>query len=852
LQPAVKSERTKPAKPAKPAKAKPSGKASGPNRKVGRPDPSTMTTRQRRKRLALKIALWTGVGMLVITALVTATIATVFWFYGRDKNLPDIANLGQYHPKQVTVLLDGEGERIAEIFSERRSFVGYDEVPEIQVDAFVVAEDADFWNHGGIDYRGMFRAFFTNLRSGKTKQGASTITQQVVKTFVLSPERTFKRKIQEIILARRLEKKLTKKDILTLYMNQIYFGHGRYGVQEAARYYFGKDVKEVSIGEAAMLAGLPQSPENISPRKNPQRAKERQAYVLNQLARHGKITPEEAKKWIDAPIQVVREPFPHRGDAPEWLEGVKQELTAQYGADGVDRLGAEVRTTMRPEIQAAAREALRSALRAVDVRHKLGRPLRKVPADRIPMETAKLATKLRGGPRAGASYEAVVTAVHAGDRELVVDLGGWTAAVELDGPDDERWNPPGADGKRKQPGERFAVGDVVKVALPPPLADGEAPRTAKHDEHVAMFAPGPEGAVVVLDPHTRQVLAMVGGFRSRAAGFNRATMARRQPGSSFKPVVYAAALASGRFTPASVVNDAPEVYDLWKPQNYKKGAFEGPVRLRRALARSINTVAIKVLHDVGPDTAADLARQLGIEGNLPRTLSLALGSGEATPLEMTNAFATFAAGGTWKEPRFVADIDGKPRPPQAERQVLEPEVAYVITDMMRSVVEEGTATKAKSLKLTIAGKTGTSNDSRDTWFVGMTPDVVVGVWIGYDDNTPLGKGETGGTTALPAFVDVMKAIGPKNRAFSRPPEVGSARIDLATGMLAADGAPDKSTLMEVFIAGTEPTEVAPLPGEIDASTFVTDEYGDEVPPPSDEDLGGGGDDDDARPESVPR
>ena len=834
----------------RPATARPE-----PSRKLGKRRPSgPLTTAQRRKRLAIKIAIISGLAALVLAALTAATIATVFWFYGRDKSLPNLDSLGDYHPKQVTVVLDERGARVGEIFQERRSYVAYEGVPQIQVDAFVVAEDASFWTHGGIDYRGMARAFFTNLRSGKTKQGASTITQQVVKTFVLSPERTFKRKIQEIILARRLEKKLSKKDILTLYMNQIYFGHGRYGVQEAARFYFGKDIKDVTVGEAALLAGLPQSPENISPRKNPARAKERQIYVLNQLVKHGKISAEEARKWIDAPIQVVREPFPFLGGAPEWLQMVTAELSAKHGADGLASLGASVRTTMRPDVQKAAREALRAALRAVDARHKLGRPIRKVAASAIAAEITKLGRKQGGGaPKHGATYEAVVTEVHADDNELVVDLGGWRAGLPLGGPDDERWNPPGADGKRKKIGERFAVGDVIRVALPPPPADGEKPRTAKHNKDVIALAPGPEGAVVVIDPHTRDVLAMVGGYDVRPGGFNRATMARRQPGSSFKPVVFAAALAGGRFTPASIVNDAPEVYDLWKPQNYKKGAFEGPVRLRHALAKSINTVAIKVLHDVGPDNAVELAKQLGITGNLPRTLSLALGSGEVTPLELTNAFTTFAAGGTWRAPRFIARIDGDDVPPPPARQVMPPEVAYVITDMMRSVVEQGTATKAKSLKLTIAGKTGTSNDVRDTWFVGMTPDVVIGVWVGYDAPTPMGRGEAGGVTALPAFIDTMKAIGPENRPFAKPAKVTSARIDLATGLLAADGAPEKSTMMEVFIAGTEPTDIAPLPGQIDATTFVTDEYGDEVPvppPPGPGEEGGG--DDDARPESVPR
>lgn len=784
-----------------------------------------------RRRLAVRILGWTMVGGLVAAALTALGLVVLFWYYGRD--LPSVERLREYHPKQVTIIEDRNGERIGELFSERRTYVAFDDVPKLLVDAFVVAEDANFWTHGGIDYRGMIRAAFTNLRSGRTRHGASTITQQVVKNLVLSPERTFRRKIQEIILARRLESTLTKKEILALYMNEIYFGGGRYGVQEAARFYFGKDVQKLELGEMALLAGLPQAPEDISPHKNPGRAKERQMYVLNQLAIHGKITAAEAQKWIDAPIQVVRSPYPKLGSAPEWLELVKRELVAEVGEDKLDQLGTTVRTTLRPEVQAVAQRALQNALRAYDARHKLGRPVRQLKGDKIALELAKLTKRLpRGGPARGEAYEAVVTAVHADDQELEVDLGGWKAALVLGGADDDRWNP-ALDGKRKAVAERFTVGDVLKVALPTPTAKGDpAPPRPKHNKERVVMAPGPEGAIVVLDPRTREVWALVGGYATRAGGFDRATMAHRQPGSSFKPVVYAAALATGRFSPATVVNDSPEVYDLWKPKNYKTGAFEGPVRLRYALAKSINTVAIKVLHDVGPDNAVELAHKLGIAGELPRTLSLALGSGEATPLEMANAFATFAAGGVYAPPRFVATLGGKARPPAAGTQVLPPEVAYVITDMMRSVVEQGTAAKAKSLGLTIAGKTGTSNDARDTWFVGMTPEVVIAVWVGKDDSTPMGGGEAGGVTALPAFIEIARSLGLKNQPFPRPAGVDVATIDVKTGLLAAAGAPASSVATEVFIKGTAPTEVAPLPGEIDATTFVTDEYGDEAAPAS--------------------
>ncbi len=802
------------------------------NRRVGRLAPAA-TPGARRRRLALRILGWSVVGGLVAAALTAIGLALVFWHYSHG--LPDIKRLADYHPKQVTIIEDRGGERIGEIFTERRTFVAYEQVPPLMVDAFVVAEDANFWNHGGIDYRGMVRAAFTNLRSGRTRHGASTITQQVVKNFVLSPERTFKRKIQEIILARRLESTLTKKEILTLYMNQIYFGGGRYGVQEAARFYFGKDVQKLDTGEMAVLAGLPQAPEDIAPHKdkNHLRAKERQTYVLNQLMRHGKITEAEAQKWIDQPIAVVRRPYPKLGSAPEWLELVKRELVAEVGSeDKLDTLGTSAQTTLRPEVQAVAQRALQNALRAYDTRHKLGRPIRQIKSDKIELELAKLKKHLpKGGPVRGETYEALVTEVHDDDRELVLDLGGWPAALALGGVDDDRWNPADADGKRKRPGERFARGDVLRVALATPPAKGEdPPPPLKHGKHRVVLAPGPEGAIVVLDPKTREVWALVGGYNTRAGGFDRATMARRQPGSSFKPIVYAAALASGRFTPATVVNDSPEVYDLWKPKNYKAGAFEGPVRLRYALAKSINTVAIKVLHDVGPDTVVDLAKQLGITGELPRTLSLALGSGEVTPLEMTNAFATFAAGGVYAPPRFVSAIGRKPRPAAAGTQVVSPEVAYVITDMMRSVVEQGTAGKAKSLGLTIAGKTGTSNDARDTWFVGMTADVVIGVWVGKDDSTPMGGGEAGGVTSLPAFIEIAKALGLKNQPFPRPAGVATASIDLKTGLLSAPGAPSSSAATEVFVTGTAPTEVAPLAGEIDAATFVTDEYGDEAAP----------------------
>ncbi|HEU4616025.1 MAG TPA: PBP1A family penicillin-binding protein [Kofleriaceae bacterium] len=781
------------------------------------------------------IVKWTAIAGLVATALMAATVALTFWMYGRDPKLPRIEKLADYHPKQVTTIVDKNDQRIGEIFTQRRTYVPYDKIPPILVDAFIAAEDNNYWEHEGVDYWGMVRAFFANLRAGKTTQGASTITQQVVKNFLLTPERTFKRKIQEIILARRLEKALTKQEIITLYLNEIYFGGRRYGVQEAARFYFGKDVTQINAGEAAVLASLPKEPETfyraLKREKNPQRVKDRQVYVLNQLVKIGKLSPAEAKKWIEEPIKIVKDPFPYLRTAPEWVGLVKNELKDR-GID-TDTAGATVRTTLDPTLQQTAQKALQAGLRAVDERHKIGRAKRNIPADKIDLELAKLAKRLpRTGPKPKEIYDAIVTSVHDDDNEVVVDLGKWEASIALGTPEDARYNPPDDKGHSKKPSERFKRGDVVEVQLATAHKatddddDDDDDVKVKHAQHQVAFATGPQGAVVIMEVKTRKVRALVGGYTSKVAGFNRATDAHRQPGSSFKPFVYTTAIDSGKYTAATRVNDAPEVFDLWKPKNYETGKFEGPVLLRHALKKSINTVAIRVTYDLKPETVVEMAHKLGIVSELPKEMSLALGSGEVTPLELTNAIATIAAGGISMAPRFIDAIDGKATPQPQGSQALRPEVAYVITNMMQSVVNEGTAHRAAVLKIPIAGKTGTSNEARDTWFVGFTPDYIVCVWIGYDDNRPMGRKETGGTTAVPVFVDIMKDMKLPAKAFPKPAHVVEKLIDRETGLLAPEGAPKDTTLTEVFVEGTEPTEIAPRPGEVTEGSSVTGEYGD--------------------------
>lgn len=779
---------------------------------------------QSRKEWAIFSLKWAAVGGLALAAIGAASVAMMFWIYGSDPALPQISKIEDYRPSQVSRVYSADGKVIGEIYTQRRTVVPYDKLPEVLIQAFVAAEDANFWEHEGIDYVGMVRALFVNLKSGEKKQGASTITQQVVKNLLLTRARTLKRKVQEIILARRLEKELTKEEILTLYANEIYFGNGRYGVQEAARYYFGKDVEDLNVGEAAVLAGLPKGPNLYSPKpaKNAERAKQRQIYVLSQMVANGFIDVEEAQKWIDEPIKIVADPYPHLGAAPEWVELARKELVERYGEEELDKLGADITTTVDLEAQAVARRALQAGLRAYDERKGYGHPYRKVKKDKIDLELAKLAKRLpEGGPKAGEVYPAVVVGIHDDDQEIVVDLGDHRGSILLGTAADERYDP-----DAETPDERFSIGDVVRVT--PGKVEDES-RAPKHAERQLRFAPGPEGAVVVLDPKTRKLVALVGGYQQDVGDFNRATQAARQAGSTFKPFVYAAAVDSGEFTAASIVNDAPEVYedvgDLWKPENYKKGEFAGPVRLRYALAKSINTVAIRVTHDITPERVREVAKSLGIQSELPATLSLALGSGEVTPLELTNAFASFAAGGLSAPARAVETVGGEPVEPAEPAQVLRPEVAYVIVNMMRSVITEGTGARAGKLPLDIVGKTGTSNDTRDAWFVGMSADLVVGVWVGFDDfSRELGRGEGGSRTALPIFVGVMEKLGDRGSRFVAPPGVVEARIDEKTGLLAAEGQVE-GAYTEVFLDGTVPVEVAPAPGEVDVGSAIFDQYG---------------------------
>lgn len=756
-------------------------------------------TPRRRRPLWLRLLLWLMLLGLLAGLLGVGALAGLFYYYGRDPKLPNIATVRDYHPNTVTRIFDRNKVLIGEISVERRSTVPYSRIPRLLVRAVLAAEDADFFKHRGLDYMGMLRAFYANLRAGRFAQGGSTITQQVVKTFFLSPERTVRRKMQEVILARRLESELSKEEILYLYLNQIYLGHGRYGVQEASRFYFGRNVDGLELGQMALLAGLPQSPERLSPFKHPQRAKRRQIYVLQQMAKHGFIKPARTQQAIDAPIRVVRNSNPYYNVSPEVTDQVRAELVKAFGPQRLATLGLEVHSSLDVKIQMAARDAVQWGLRALDARQGYRRAIRHLKGKGLRHVLRRLKKRRGPGfkPAEGRQYRAVVTAVNDKEEDLEVDLGGTQGRVLLER--EGRYNP-----QADAPSKRFRRGDLVRVA-----AQGDHYR----------YDAGPQAAMVVMDPTSGEVLAMVGGYDFIPGSFDRATDAKRQPGSAFKPLLYAAALDSGKYTAASIVDDAPVVVGGWEPKNFD-GTYRGPVRLRLALAHSINTVAVRLIESVGVTPLRKLATDLGIRTPLGEDLSLALGTSEVKPIELATAYCAIANGGRRVEPQYIRRIGKeKMRRPEA-RQVLRPEVAFVVTSMMQSVVQEGTATRARQLRRPMAGKTGTTNSQKDAWFVGFTPQMVAVVWVGFDGPRTLGRRETGGHAALPIWVRAMKQAlkGRPKLPFRQPPGVVVERIDPGTGLLAPEGATD--VLEEYFIEGTQPRETAPSPDQVNPDTIL--------------------------------
>ena len=761
-----------------------------------------------------RILAWSaGIG-LSLAALATLGLMLMFLYYSYGPDLPSVDALKNYRPQQSVRVLDRHGELIAIVGKQRRTVVPYEKIPKVMVQAVLAAEDAMFFRHKGLNYTGMIRAFWVNLAAGRFKQGGSTITQQVVKGLLLTPERSLRRKFQEVILARRVESALSKEQILAIYLNEIYFGHGRYGVEEAARFYFRRPISEVTIAEAALLAALPQGPEVNSPIKHPEKARERQRYVLSQMARHGFISEPDVEAALKAPLLPGEPEVPDTLLAPELVT----HLTEQHAETLRSAAGREIVTTLDLKLQAAAREALAQELAELDHRQKVTR-LKLLEGRALEAHLEKLGriVKLAEGP----IYEGVV--VDREDGRLVVSLGGRQGLVvdqmERYYPKGFTWGPPPPPEKPapKKKGDKTKApekpaplpsvqpGQVFRVRLLPGRSgSAKAPLRLRAEL-------GPQGAVVVMHVATREVLAIVGGDGQNPGDFNRALAGLRQPGSSFKPFFYASAILQKKLTPASILRDDPEVYQKWIPRSGHD--FQGQITLRRALNLSLNTVAVQVLQTAGLDAAVDLAEKAGITTILRKDLSLALGSSEVRLIDMVGAFGVFPSGGLALPPQWITRIGEHVQERPQFTRVLDPASAWLMTSLLRTVVTEGTGRRAAVLKFPVAGKTGTTNNNRDAWFVGFSPEIVCGVWIGYDDLTPLGSREEGGRSAVPVFVRVMREAH-KSRAakdFFIPPGIVTREIDPETGAAVLPSAQKRFT--EYFLEGTapEPPEVAPDP-----------------------------------------
>lgn len=785
-----------------------------------RPQPAGRRNTGFAKRMFRIALVLTLLGALAGGGLVVG----VFYYYGSDPELPKLDRVADHTFKVVTQVLAQDGELIGELYEERRTVVPKEKIPDVVKWAFVDAEDAGFYEHKGLSWVGMLRAVLYNLRPGAHMQGASTITQQLVRNMILKTNaRTLRRKVQEIILSRRIEEQLTKDEILWLYLTLIEFGHRRFGVEEAAKFYFGKSIVDCDAGEAALLASLPKGPTDIDPWKNPDRAKDRQRYVLSQMQRYGHVSKEAAEKFASNPIRIVRNPAPAVGTAPEFVTEVKKLIEERFSAVRLPTLGIKIKTTCDARIQKLAREALEKGLQGLDERQGYRKPLHKLPnKDQRDAYIKKLAKQYPKTPSMDKIIEGVITEmVSKGDSRALgakVSLGvieGWLPMPAVA----DRYNP-----KALTPDKRFAVGDVIRVRILEHPTDKDP---------ILGLELGPQAALVVMDPNTREVKAMVGGYGYTVGSFNRALLAKRQPGSSFKPIVYTAAFATTHFTPATVLVDGPQVYAApglapWKPQNAEKEEYLGPVRLRTALAKSLNTIASQLVDvergGVDPNEVVRLAHDLGIESQLAPNPSLALGTSEVALIEMVNAYATFAAGGKAGKPQFIKNVAGTDEKPASAdfTEAIRPELAFLITSVMTSVIEEGTAASAKGkLGRPAAGKTGTTNSHKDAWFVGFSPDLVVGVWVGYDDMRELGRGEQGARSALPMWIDTMVGALEKTppKSFAVPPGIVVQRIDPKSGLLPHAGSVG---VEEYFLDGTQPSQVAPAPGEGSPDNYLVD------------------------------
>ena len=768
---------------------------------------------------------WLGRFMLYgfFTAVLATAVLATFLYIKIEPQLPSIEVLREVQLQEPLRIYTRDRQLLAEFGEKRRTPVAIDDVPAGLVQAFLAAEDDRFFEHSGVDFPGLASAAFELIRTGVKRRGASTITMQVARNFFLSREKTYWRKLTEILLSFRIERSLSKNEILELYLNKIFLGHRAYGVEAAAQVYYGMSISDISLARMAMIAATPKAPSRINPVNSPEGALERRNYILGRMLELGYIDEPVYTAAIAEADGAVLHKVQVEVSAPYVAEMVRSEVVRRYGKAAYTS-GMDVVTTIDGERQVFATEALRSDLLAYSLRHGYRGAEAHADLDEVDME-GQLAL-LDEYPVLGGLEAGLVTAVEEKSIQVLLKSRD-PVSIGWDG---LSWARPYKSANRmgkspKQAGDIVAIGDIVRVQQ---LDDGA---------HKLVQVPKVEGALVSLRPEDGAIEALVGGFDFRLSKFNRVTQAKRQPGSGFKPVIYSAALEKG-FTPASIINDAPVVFDdpalesTWRPENYS-GQFHGPTRLREALYRSRNLVSIRILRSIGAAYAAEYAERFGFKAaQLPRDLTLALGSATVTPMKMARAYTVLANGGYLIKPYFIHsifDASGEqvfqaqpavvcPHCPEVldgintageeqlnlARQTLTPQNVWLMTSMMRDVIQRGTGRKARVLgRQDLAGKTGTTNDQKDAWFSGFNHALVTIVWVGFDKLEPLGRGETGGRAALPMWIDFMgKALADVKPRKNEPPEgLVTVRIDPATGLLAGSGQGDAifETFREEFV-----------------------------------------------------
>jgi len=865
------------------------------------------------------------IALVMLAAMAACAVVGVVAIYVLlIRDLPDFHSLDDYRPPVVSEVFDRKGRLIGEFYTQQRRLVAIDEIPRHVQYAFVAAEDGSFFEHKGIDFSSIIRAAIANLREGGIAQGASTITQQMVKSLLLTPERTYKRKMREIILSWQIEQQLSKEEILYLYLNQIYFGNAAWGIGQAARSYFGKEAPDLTISEAALLAGLPQRPSSYDPNRNPEAAEARRRYVLGRMLADGYIDELTYQIELDLPPEIKHHPDRDNLRVSAYFtEEVRRLLFQRLDSEVVLNEGLRIETTLDVDLQRAALEAIQKGLRDHDHRRGYRGPTREIDEAEVQAELLELAeinaddfliTEIQIDPEFDPVQGSDIEPLDAGEPD-VEDAENVDLALDPENESDEHDGEPGEEDPsiallrelpfdapvygivlevdRKAETARigfgegvsglarlddvewarkpnlkvrphtvskissiFSVGDVAQfIRLPDSADDGsENESDATDEEGESLQASLPlarldlwqeplaEGALLSIENSTGDVLAMIGGYDFGRSEFNRAVQAERQPGSAFKPFIYGAALTRG-YTPVSKVIDRPVVYTdpvsgfVWAPRNYGR-KFYGPMTMRYALKKSINNATVHLFRDLGVRYVIDYARRLGIQAPLSHDLSLALGSSSLTLLELTRAYAIYPRGGTRVIPRFITRVTdqagnellgeiplGDIPPPVLQpllakgetreetypdsdimptMQIISPADAYLMSDLLRAVVQEGTGQRLRRLGRTLGGKTGTTNDFTDAWFMGFSPELTTGVWVGNDNNVSLGWGESGAKAALPIWHDFMKvALAPyPRRDFEVPDKIEFLRIDRTSGLLAEGNSQD--AYFQAFLEGTAP------------------------------------------------